>query len=85
MIRHMIHQSDTIIESSFPAGHPLQHKLIQAIDSYHNAMKLINSHNIFSEDEIKHYQDCTDEFFVGGLDGQGASCVAPKHSKRRKR
>jgi hypothetical protein len=41
MIRHMIRQSDTIIESSLPAGHPLQQKLIQAIQSYRNAMSSI--------------------------------------------
>jgi hypothetical protein len=44
MIRHMINQAYTIIEASFPPGHPLQQKLLQAIHSYQSAIKLLNCH-----------------------------------------
>jgi hypothetical protein len=57
IIRRMIRQTDTIIEASLPPGHPLQQKLIGAIQSYCRAITLLGSHHLLSNDEIEEFQD----------------------------
>jgi len=68
MIRHMIKHVDSLIAVAFPPDHPLRQQLLQSIDSYHSAIKLLTSHYFLSDEDIEMFQVHTDNFFENWIE-----------------
>jgi len=68
MIRHMIKHVDSLIAVAFPPDHPIRQQLLQSIDSYHSAIKLLTSHYFLSDEDIEMFQVHADNFFENSIE-----------------
>jgi len=63
-VRKMIKSIDILVEDAVgESDHDFKTRMISAVESYKEAMNLLTTHRILTNDEIEHFQDKIDDFY----------------------